>query len=71
MPPPKKNYYHAIKKKTILLLKTFRIKHSQNKWRFLIKHNTALYFSHFTVDHRGKTNKQTWKGMFRRPAFEK
>ena len=63
----KKNYHHAIKK-SILLLKTFGIKQSQNKLRFLIKHNIVLHFSHFTTDHRGE---KTWKGMFCRPAFDK
>ena len=39
------------------------------KWRFLIKHNTVLHFSHFAMDHGTKA--KHWKALFCRPAFGK
>lgn len=43
----------------ILIPKTFGGTESQNEWRFLIKYNAVLRFSHFTMDHRRKPNMQS------------
>lgn len=58
----KRTYYIQLPschKRDILTPKAFGGTESQNEWRFLIKYNAVLCFSHFTTDHRRKPNMQS------------